>query len=332
MVTVLTRTTKSFLLSLILVFLLSATALAQTRSPTFSDLVVELWPEYDQPNVLVIYRANLSDDVPLPATVTFRLPDYIEDVHAIAVERDGGLFNLDPNNIQQTRANDALLLTLIVDNPNIHLEYYDPEILITDAQNRQLEYNFQLDYPIETARFQVQTPLEATDFSLSPSPTDSFTDNSGLAYQIIEATGLAEGEPVNISATYSRDTDTPSAQLLQAATTAPVTDIQVVTNEVADGFNLSLGHLLIGGGALLLLATGGYWWWSNQRRPRPALPHASGPAPRRTARQRKRAANRKAGQQMAKPQNSGYCYQCGTALRSDANFCHVCGAERRESS
>ena len=96
-----TRTTILFLLSLILIYLLTATALAQTGSPAFGDLVVELWPEYDQSSVLVIYRANLSDDVILPATVTFRLPDYIEDVHAIAVERDGGLFNVDPNNIEE---------------------------------------------------------------------------------------------------------------------------------------------------------------------------------------------------------------------------------------
>jgi hypothetical protein len=315
-----------------LIFLLATTTLAQTTSPAFSELVVELWPEYDQPSVLVIYRASLASDVPLPATVTFRLPDHINDVHAIAAERDGGLFNLDPSNIQQTRTNDALLLTLTVEDPDIHLEYYDPEILLKDAQNRQLEYMFQLDYPIETVRFQVQTPLEATGFSVSPSPTDSFTDNRGLTYQIIETTGLAEDGAVNISATYARNTDTPSAQLLQPSESAPVTDIQVVTDEVTDGFNLSLGYLLIGGGVLLLMITGGYWWWSNHRPQQETIPRSSGPAPRRTVRQKKRAANRKASQQAAKTQNSGYCYQCGTALRNDANFCHVCGAERRRSS
>jgi hypothetical protein len=280
----------------------------------------------------VIYRANLSDDVPLPATVTFRLPGHVEDVHAIAVERDGGLFNLDPGSIQQTRTDGELLLSLTVDEPNIHLEYYDPEILLKDAQTRQFDYTFQLDYPIELIRFQVQTPLEATDFSLSPTPTNSFTDNRGLTYQIIETTNVPAGDPVNITATYSRDTDIPSAQLLQAPTTAPSTDIQVVTNEVADGFELSLGYLLIGGGVLLLVVTGGYWWWSNRRQPQQPSPRASGPTPGRSTRQRKRAANRRTSQQTAKIQNSGYCYQCGTALRSDANFCHVCGAERRGSS
>ena len=76
-----TRTKKSILLSLTLIILLPTIALAQTTSPAFSEFVVELWPEYDQPTVLVIYRANLSDDVPLPATVTFRLPEHVEDVH-----------------------------------------------------------------------------------------------------------------------------------------------------------------------------------------------------------------------------------------------------------
>jgi hypothetical protein len=316
----------------ILIILLSTTALAQTTSPTFGEFVVELWPEYDQPSVLVIYRANLNDDIPLPATLTFRLPAHVEDVHAIAVERDGGLFNLDPGAIQQTRTDDELLLTLTVDEPNIHLEYYDSEILLKDAQTRQFDYTFQVDYPVETVRFQVQTPLEATDFSLSPAPTSTFTDNRQLTYQIIETTDVVEGEPVNISGTYSRDTDTPSAQLLQAPTTAPSTDIQVVTDEAVDGFELSPGYLLIGIGLLLLMVTGGYWWWSNHRQPQQPSSRAGGPAPRRSARQRKRAANRKTSQPATKTQNSGYCYQCGTALRGDANFCHVCGAERRGNS
>jgi len=74
------------LLSVLMMAILSGFALAQTDSPEVSELTVELWPEFDRSEVLVIYRAQLSDSTPLPAEVTFRFPGYVEAMHAVAVE------------------------------------------------------------------------------------------------------------------------------------------------------------------------------------------------------------------------------------------------------
>jgi hypothetical protein len=322
-------------IGIIILFLsiLSVTVQAQTGPVTFEDIVVELWPEYDRPAVLVIYRATLSNETTLPATVSFRLPGYVDNLHAIAVERNGGLFNLSPENIQESREGDDLVLTLTTESPNLHLEYYDTQILTVDDQNRQIDYAFQVAHPLETARFQIQVPLQSQDFSLTPAPTDSFTDSNGFNYQIVETAGLAEEDVVSIKAEYTRSTSQPSLELLPTPVPQPASDIQVVTDEGPQGINLQLGYILIGAGVLLLLATGGYWWWSTQRAPAEApLPVSRGPAPRSTSRT-KRGNDRKSRRQqaVAGQQKAGYCYQCGTALRPDANFCHVCGAERRNT-
>ncbi len=319
----------------ILIFLIAAAALpaAAQSPPKFGELTVELWPEYDQPDVLVIYRASLSSDTELPATVTFRLPARIADVHAVAVERNGGLFNLPQENILQERSGDELRLTVTTDEPNLHLEYYDDGLLTTDGNSRQLDYSFVSDYAIEDGRFQLQTPLQAQSFSMTPAPSDSFTDSNGFSYQAIEPTGLAAGDAVQLSATYQRSTDAPSVQFL--APSAPpgsdqATDVQVVTDEAPNSANFSLGYILIGVGIVLLLATGGYWWWSTRQAP-VAGPAQRGPRPNR---RQKRAGGSKARSRSSADAGSGrgggYCYQCGTAMRSDSRFCHVCGAERRE--
>lgn len=41
---------------------------------TLSSVEVDLWPEYDQPAVLVIYRVVLPASVVLPADLTLRIP------------------------------------------------------------------------------------------------------------------------------------------------------------------------------------------------------------------------------------------------------------------
>ena len=61
------------LLSLFLTSLLTGTALAQSPVP-LEILNIALWPEYDQPEVLIIYRGQIAEDVPLPAQVSFDLP------------------------------------------------------------------------------------------------------------------------------------------------------------------------------------------------------------------------------------------------------------------
>lgn len=324
--------TPWILIFLVALAALPVIALAQS-TPKFSELTVELWPEYDRPDVLVIYRATLSSDTSLPATITFRFPARIEDLHAVAVERNGGLFNLPSENVQQERSGDELLLTVTTDSPNIHLEYYDAGMLTKEGDSRQLDYSFVSDYPIEAGRFQVQLPLEAQDLSMTPAPSNSFTDSNGFSYQAIEPTGLAAGDTVELNASYQRGTDAPSVQFLPPSAPAsapqqPAADVQLVTDEAPGSTNFSLGYILIGVGVALMLATGGYWWWSTRHTAPAAGPAQRGPQP--AARRQKRPGGSKARPRATSDEGGGYCYQCGTALRPDARFCHVCGAERRK--
>jgi len=36
----------------------------------FDQVMIEIWPEYDRPDVLVIYRIQLADNVSLPVQVS----------------------------------------------------------------------------------------------------------------------------------------------------------------------------------------------------------------------------------------------------------------------
>src|SRR6266508_2017876 len=51
-------------------------------APKLDSLNVELWSEYDQPSMLVINQFVVSQDTPLPASVTLRFP---KDGNLVAV-------------------------------------------------------------------------------------------------------------------------------------------------------------------------------------------------------------------------------------------------------
>ncbi len=303
-------------MAILLMFLFPTSFLAQTPLQ-LQRLTIEIWPEFDRPETLVIYRATLDSTVTLPADVTFELPGYIESMHAVAVEQNGGLVDVPDEAITIRYEDDSLFLTFTTPSPNIQFEYYDSMILTKEGERRELTVSLPAPYNTESAVLQVQQPAQAADFSMTPSPGNTFVGQDGLTYYNLELAGLAANDRLEISATYNRPTDELSIE--QITLSAPPPANPAVTNppaSTAPAFNW--GYVLIGAGVLLLAGVGGYWWWSQRQVDEVPVRRPGRPGQRR--RQKKASGGDAAG---------GYCYRCGTALHADAQFCHKCGAERR---
>ena len=308
--------------------------------PQLKNLLVEVWPEYDRPEVLVIYRGELQPDTQLPALLTFRLPGYLEDMHAIAVEQDGSLVDANPDSVELRHEGDDLLLTFATPSRRIQFEYYDPVILTKDGQSRQLDFEFSAPYLIEKTAFELQEPYQAQDFVVTPPPDNSFAGADGLRYNNIEVAGLAAGDNFSLSAIYQRETDDVSVNnitrnpegLTGAPTNQPV-DLDDTGPTLLNSQDFTLGYVLIGAGAILLAGTGAYWWWSTRRETPPERYAASSASRRRPARRKKQTMASRGKPDQTAPAAAqpaaGFCYRCGTALRPNGNFCHACGAERR---
>jgi len=318
-------------LSVLLFFLFVFTGFAQAP-PEVTKLVVELWPEYDRPDVLVIYRVELSEDTPLPAPVTFNFPGYVDDLHAVAYKQDGKLLSVAPEDIDLQRSGDTLQLSFPSVSRELHFEYYDPQILNTQDKSRLLDYNFVADYNIADADFSVQEPSDSEDFTLNPQATNTFTGINGQLFQTVETADMSPGDIFGLTASYMRNADAPlvTPQPPQSQQPAP---IQVITEDSSNieipSTSSALGYILIGGGILLLVGGAGYWWYSNKSsktETQQGPPMAAKPAHRN----KPPATSPVQKSSPAEDASAGYCYQCGTALRADADFCHVCGAERRK--
>lgn len=309
-----------------LLFSAQSAVMAQTPSTQIKNLLVELWPEYDQPQTLVIYHVELASTTALPAQLTFRLPGYLEKMFVVAVEQDGKLVEVKAEAIQLQHEGDSLLLTFSTPSPKVQFEYYDPVIMKKDGQKRQLNFDFTASYGTAKATFQVQEPAGAENFAVTPPPSTSFTGSDGMKYNAIEIPGLAAKETFKLAATYTRTSDQLSTELVSGTTTEHAADLAVVA-EPPPNENLTLGYGLIGIGAAVLLGVAGYWWWSKRNTSAPAVRPGPRPSRRKAA---AKASSKAAPQPQPIPTSSKFCYRCGASLREDSNFCHACGAERRK--
>ncbi len=322
---------RTFALAVVLFVLASISVFAQTQ-PEITQLVVELWPEYDRPDVLVIYRVELSDETPLPAQVTFNFPSYIDDLFAIAYLQDGSLLSVPPADISLQNTGDTLQLSFPAKSHELHFEYYDPQILTRQDNARLLDYNFVADYNITDAEFRVLEPNDSEDFTLSPQATNTYTGMNGQNFQVVEPGSLSPGDTFGLTAGYVRNVTSPlvTPQPPQAQQPVPA-PVQVITEDSPvveiPSTSSALGYVLIGGGVLLLIGVAGYWWLSSK--PKKVDVRHQTPVSKPAHQKAQVAAPPVQKPTAAEETSGGYCYQCGTALRADAGFCHVCGAKRR---
>ena len=235
---------------------------AQTPFPRVKTLQVSFWPEYDRLDVLMIYRLQLSADTKLPAQVRLRLPAYLEGVHALAIEREGRLLNVNPKTVEWSRDEGGAWLSFPVSSPNIHLEYYDPVILNKEGQTRRIRYTFAAPADIETAIFELQHPVHAEEVSLETmrehEPLTIHTGRSSLQYSTIKVMGIAGDESFEVIAGYQRNSGELSSQPqpVQAAPSVQTEDSATI-DEPTEKVNPSSQILFLFLGAALASLI---WW------------------------------------------------------------------------
>lgn len=291
---------------LIVALILAPVSTRAQEQLQFSVLDVELWPEYDRPTMLVIYRATLSPEVSLPVEVTFRIPASAGEPHAVAVGTAQGAVG----DVVYSRqlSGEWALISFIAALPVIQFEYYDPA-LIKDGISRQFVYTWTGDYLVDSFSMRVQQPVGAYEFRLSPDIGASSQGQDGLWYRILEVGALAAGDSFSISVDYQKDTDELSAESLRIQPSAPISRDTEGRVDLGKATPWVLGAL----GVIFILG-GGLWYWQSNREE---------PVARRITR---RKPARMKNQDIA-PEGDRYCHQCGKRAHPGDRFCRACGAK-----
>jgi hypothetical protein len=318
--------TRRLVLGLWLAWLVAGVARAQAPTP-LATMSIALWPEYDRPEVLVIFHGSVPEDAPLPAAVSFNLPAGVESVHAVAYldQEQGSLVNIQP--YEFVSGDQGKVLSFATPARQFQFEYYSRELLDINQAERTLSFSFTPSADIGSLTLEVQQPINTQTFTSDPPPSVTETRSDGLKYALYDFGQVSRGDARSLEATYTRTGDQLSSTALGSVSLPPPEQQPVEVG--GSGATDQLGPILIAVGVLLLIAALGYWFWSQRAvvAPEPARQQPS-PRPRRPAAQG-RPAPRAAHPPEAEEKPATYCHRCGTKFREDALFCHACGAERR---
>jgi len=298
------------LMILILVMLLPLGVHAQT-SLVLSSLQIGIWPEYDKPNVLVIYQITLSATTTYPADVSLRIPITAGEPNAVAIRQpDGSLVNID-----KTRqvVGEWAIINFTTTVPEVQLEYYDPG-LTKDGNARHYTYVWPGDYAVTQLSIQVQKPSGATDMRISPSLGAGAVGSDNLTYYTQDIGAIPDGQNFQITLDYQKLNDALSVENLPVEPSAPIPQGTASDLNLTTWLPWILG--ILGAG---LIIGGIVWFWQTGRQ-RPAT---------HTPRRRSRAGSSQPETSFSLDEAAIYCSQCGKRALPGDQFCRSCGTPIR---
>lgn len=291
----------------VLVFIGSSAFNAFQSDITLDTLKVELWPEYDREDMLVIYRFSLASDVALPAHVEIHIPSRAGDVYQVAMQDlDGLLYKLD---YALDVENEWLVVSFTTPTPDVQLEFYDPELKRAGDQ-RSYKYEWFGDYQVNQCSVLIKEPLHATNMVSIPStqPALGFIGNQQI-YEV--QMGLIEqGTSFTLQMHYDKPDDILlSSQEENVQPVAPIDD-QILGrtsfNEVLPWVFAMLGIVILFAAILLYVNARNYPWQKQNGAQSISKTDYSDVEPKAV-----------------------YCHRCGKRAIKGDYYCRICGEKLR---
>jgi hypothetical protein len=275
---------------------------ASAQTPIkLSRLQVQLWPEYDQPSMLVIYDFQLPDSVKLPVSVSLSFP---KDAHLVAVASlaaDGSLLNTDYIGPAVNEAWQTVTIQ-IQTATTYHVEYYEP--LSRTGQKRDFTFQWPGDYAIDDLSVNVRVPPDTTDIQTDPS-MKSAKAADGTPSLVQDFGARQAGKQFTLHVIYTRTSDDLSVPSQTVEPSQPIgsnTPGRVMLSNYLPYILGVLGIVMLGAAAIYFL--------------QPHNPHA--PQKRQTHVRRSTPAS-----------SNLHCHQCGARAQPGDRFCRVCGTRLR---
>lgn len=301
---------KWFTILVLLAMLLLPTRAKAQSAIGFDTLDVSVWPEYDTPTVLVIYKISLAPQTAFPAEISLRMPAGVQKISAVAVGATAETVADSGVDYKFTPGTDFGQLTIKAAARFIQVEYYDSGL--TKKGNQHLfNFEWQATTTINNFRFEFRQPLQSSNLVIEPALTNTILDSDGFQFSEYLQPGVKAGQKLAFTIKYQRDTDSPSTSFLKVQSSTPL-------DQTLPGQSIWTTYLPwgLGGLGLALLFVAGWVYWT------------SGRTNRTSATARKRHAGRGPADADEDTQQV-HCAQCGKRAQPNDRFCRACGARIR---
>jgi hypothetical protein len=305
--------------------MLPSPAAAQDQPITLDTLTIDLWPEFDQPSMLVIYGGSVAEAAG-PVELTFSLPRDAEFHVAAYIDEMDRLIEIPEREVGENS------VTFVSPNGTFRIEFYDPT-LDTSRQERQYIYTYPGDYAVSTLNWSVQVPPTAE--SMTTEPAGALTTGLfDIAYYVAAVTDISQNEPTGILVKYTKHD---AALTTDARAQQPEPALEEESNNTAIiALLVVIALAVLGIGAYVVIQTrrmavaastpvyrsarrGG----KSGRRSKAVAEHGA-PVERGAPLMRRTAAST--------PASLRFCTECGTeAANTDDKYCRKCGAALRQA-
>ncbi len=276
---------------------------------SFSFIEIDLWPEFDQPTMLVIYHLTLKPTVSFPAEIHFRIPSRAGRPNAVAGRQPNGvLINIPYDQKEEGSWN---LIIFQATTPDIQIEYYDPE-LIKDGITRHYEYTWLGDFPVDSLFVEIQQPSDASGMQIKPGLVEEELGSDGLTYYQINVGSLKRDQQFHISIDYEKQSDHLSFNNLPVVPSGPLDETTSGRMQINSALPLGLGLL-----GIILLVGGVFWYWKSGQK-----------STRVESKVKTHKRQRQTSEEVEALQYI-YCHRCGKRASSGDRFCRTCGTKLR---
>ena len=298
---------KIRVLAVLLLLIIGFSGVVKAQSdPVLDRLQVDIWPEYDRSDVLIIYRISLSSETSPPVAMSVRIPRAAGKPHALSMEGvDGLLYNLD---YTITVEGEWLNVSFTTLSPEVHLEYYDPR-LSRNGNLRSFEYLWPGDYTVNEMVIQIQQPSESENLETLPEAGLDREGEDGLTYYSVVVGSIDAGTPFTIGVTYQKSTDALSQSLQPVQPVDPIMPQTLGWATFLEVLPWALGVF-----GVLLIVVGGFWYWQSGHK-------VHNPIPRFLA----SAGNKEEAELDEK--SASYCFECGKREMPGDIYCRSCGSK-----
>jgi len=298
---------RKWLVFVLLFGLMIFPSMAGAQGGTKLDsLNIELWSESDKPSMLVINRFVVSQDTPLPASVTLRFPKD-GNLYAVALEKNGEPFYKDFAPLVEQ--GNWQTVTIKVESYDPHrIEYYQP--LTRDGNKREFKYQWFGDYYVKEFNLTIRIPADSTELITSPVLESTAASENGLVISgTVTKNEMKMGNSFQFDLQYQRT----STALTDPEAAGQVQPSEPVGENTPGRVSITNLPWIIGGFGLALIVIALFSYWrstqSNEEKP-----------------QRRRRRQNEAETVGEEP---AYCHECGARAHAGDRFCRTCGSRLR---
>lgn len=197
------------LASCLVVLLLSVPEYSRAEEVlSIGRMKIAIWPEYDDPGVLVIYDGRFADSSRFPIKTSFFLPKDAVISDACSLSPRGQHFCQLYEIIKRGEFNEV---KLFLPFPNFYLSFHTyPDAGKTG--NRAFDYHIRTNHKIETLELDIQQPLRSTVFNLSPASETSSKEKGFNHFKYTFST-VPGGEHKLFKIAYTKQDQLPSVDI-----------------------------------------------------------------------------------------------------------------------